>query len=54
MDPVSRRGIWDILEQIKNEGRTIILTTHHLGKNILFFRKNYNFYFYLYIFFKYN
>lgn len=30
MDPVSRRYIWDILEKIKNEKRTIILTTHHL------------------------
>ena len=30
MDPVSRRNIWQILEKIKNEKRTIILTTHHL------------------------
>lgn len=30
MDPVSRRGIWQILEKVKNEKRTIILTTHHL------------------------
>ena len=30
MDPINRRTIWDILEKIKNENRTIILTTHHL------------------------
>jgi ATP-binding cassette, subfamily A (ABC1), member 3 len=30
MDPVSRRKIWQILENVKNENRTIILTTHHL------------------------
>jgi ATP-binding cassette subfamily A (ABC1) protein 3 len=30
LDPNSRRLIWDILEQVKNENRTIILTTHHL------------------------
>lgn len=32
MDPVSRRGIWDILEEARNEGRSIILTTHHLDE----------------------
>lgn len=32
MDPVSRRQIWDILETIRNDGRTIILTTHHLDE----------------------
>ena len=30
LDPNSRRMIWDILEQVKNENRTIILTTHYL------------------------
>jgi ATP-binding cassette subfamily A (ABC1) protein 3 len=30
LDPVSRRAIWDILESIRTENRTIILTTHHL------------------------
>lgn len=30
LDPNSRRMIWDILEEVKNEKRTIILTTHHL------------------------
>ncbi len=32
MDPVSRRAIWDILEVIKKENRTIVLTTHHLDE----------------------
>jgi ATP-binding cassette, subfamily A (ABC1), member 3 len=32
MDPVSRREIWDILESIRNDGRTIVLTTHHLDE----------------------
>lgn len=30
MDPISRRHIWEILKKIKNEDRTIVLTTHHL------------------------
>lgn len=30
MDPNTRRLIWDILKQVKQEKRTIILTTHHL------------------------
>ncbi|KRW99166.1 P-loop containing nucleoside triphosphate hydrolase [Pseudocohnilembus persalinus] len=30
MDSISRRQLWDILETIKEEQRTIILTTHHL------------------------
>ena len=30
LDPSSRRIIWDILKDIRNESRTIILTTHHL------------------------
>lgn len=32
MDPVSRRGIWKILETLRNEERTIILTTHYLDE----------------------
>lgn len=31
-DPVSRRKIWIILNEIKREKRTIILTTHHLDE----------------------
>jgi ATP-binding cassette subfamily A (ABC1) protein 3 len=30
MDPLSRRMIWNILENVKAMGRTIVLTTHHL------------------------
>lgn len=30
LDPSSRRILWDILKEVKNEARTIILTTHHL------------------------
>jgi ATP-binding cassette, subfamily A (ABC1), member 3 len=30
LDPNSRRLIWDILEKVRDESRTIILTTHHL------------------------
>ena len=32
MDPVTRRNIWDILLEMKNEKRTLILTTHHLDE----------------------
>jgi ATP-binding cassette subfamily A (ABC1) protein 3 len=32
LDPVSRRAIWDILNELKYEKRTIILTTHHLDE----------------------
>lgn len=32
MDAVARRGLWDILEQLKGQERTIILTTHHLDE----------------------
>ena len=30
MDPVSRKNLWDTLKQIKDQNRTVILTTHHL------------------------
>ncbi|CAD8125443.1 unnamed protein product [Paramecium sonneborni] len=32
MDPVTRRKIWSILLQMKNEGKCLILTTHHLDE----------------------
>jgi ATP-binding cassette subfamily A (ABC1) protein 3 len=32
MDPVTRRAIWDILQEVKQEQRTLILTTHHLDE----------------------
>lgn len=30
LDPQSRRNLWDILKQLKEEGRTLILTTHSM------------------------
>ena len=30
LDAHSRRGVWDILKKLKQENRTILLTTHHL------------------------
>ena len=32
MDALSRRIIWEILEMIKCDGRTLVLTTHHLDE----------------------
>ena len=32
LDPISRKVIWEILQQLKAENRTIILTTHHLDE----------------------
>jgi len=32
MDPVSRRQIWEILMKLKDDGRTAVLTTHHLDE----------------------
>ena len=32
MDALSRRVIWEILERIKCDGRTLVLTTHHLDE----------------------
>lgn len=32
LDAYSRRSIWEILQKIKAEKRTIILTTHHLDE----------------------
>jgi len=30
LDPQARRNLWDIVEEIKAQGRTIILTTHYM------------------------
>ena len=30
LDPNSRRIIWALMDTLRREGRTIILTTHHL------------------------
>ena len=32
MDPNSRRIIWDIIRSLRNEGKTILLTTHFLDE----------------------
>jgi len=32
LDPQARRAIWDIVKQIKAEGRTVILTTHYMDE----------------------
>lgn len=32
MDNLSRRAIWDILESVRSEKRTLVLTTHHLDE----------------------
>eukprot|EP01015_Nassula_variabilis_P034895 TRINITY_DN866_c0_g1_i9.p1 TRINITY_DN866_c0_g1~~TRINITY_DN866_c0_g1_i9.p1 ORF type:complete len:789 (-),score=85.44 TRINITY_DN866_c0_g1_i9:63-2429(-) len=32
MDPASRRRIWNLIKTLKNEGRTVILTTHFLDE----------------------
>ena len=30
MDPAARRSLWDIVENLKSEGRTVLLTTHYM------------------------
>ncbi|MFI5417989.1 MAG: ATP-binding cassette domain-containing protein [Candidatus Lutacidiplasmatales archaeon] len=30
LDPQARRGIWEVIRQLKSDGRTIFLTTHYL------------------------
>ena len=30
LDPQARRQLWDLIEQFKGEGRTIVLTTHYM------------------------
>jgi len=32
LDPQSRRNLWDVIEKIKSEGRTIFLTTHYMDE----------------------
>ena len=32
LDPQARRNLWDLLRQIKAEGRTVVLTTHHMDE----------------------
>jgi len=30
LDPRSRRDLWEVVRDLKNEGRTLILTTHYM------------------------
>ncbi|MDY6911881.1 MAG: ABC transporter ATP-binding protein [Chloroflexota bacterium] len=30
LDPQARRGMWDVITEMKNEGKTIFLTTHYM------------------------
>jgi ABC-2 type transport system ATP-binding protein len=30
LDPQARRGIWEVIQQLRREGRTVFLTTHYL------------------------
>jgi ABC-2 type transport system ATP-binding protein len=30
LDPQVRRSVWDLIQQIHNEGRTVVLTTHYM------------------------
>jgi len=30
LDPQARQGVWDLVRQLKGEGRTVLLTTHYM------------------------
>lgn len=32
LDPQARRGLWRVLEQLKDRGTTVLLTTHHMDE----------------------
>jgi ABC-2 type transport system ATP-binding protein len=32
LDPQSRRQLWDLIERFKEEGRTVVLTTHYMDE----------------------
>jgi ABC-2 type transport system ATP-binding protein len=32
LDPQARRNLWDLIRQINNEGKTIVLTTHYMDE----------------------
>jgi ABC-2 type transport system ATP-binding protein len=30
LDPQARQGLWDLVRQLKSEGRSVLLTTHYM------------------------
>jgi ABC-2 type transport system ATP-binding protein len=32
LDPQARQGLWDLVRQLKHEGRTVLLTTHYMDE----------------------
>jgi ABC-2 type transport system ATP-binding protein len=30
LDPQARRNLWDVIQKIKNQGKTVVLTTHYM------------------------
>uniref|UniRef100_A0A7V3YF00 ABC transporter ATP-binding protein n=1 Tax=Candidatus Caldatribacterium californiense TaxID=1454726 RepID=A0A7V3YF00_9BACT len=32
LDPQSRRGLWEVIERLRGEGKTVFLTTHYLDE----------------------
>jgi ABC-2 type transport system ATP-binding protein len=32
LDPAARRNLWDLLRKINSDGRTVVLTTHHMDE----------------------
>lgn len=32
LDPQARQSLWDLVRQLKNEGRTVLLTTHYMDE----------------------
>lgn len=32
LDPQARRGLWQVLEQLREQGTTVLLTTHHMDE----------------------
>ncbi len=32
LDPQARQGLWDLVRQLKDEGRTVLLTTHYMDE----------------------
>ena len=32
LDPQARRGLWDVIRELKGAGKTVLLTTHHMDE----------------------